>query len=96
MTLSRIMVAGAAFVALAACAQERVQIIKPPVALTECADEPVAPDLPAVDWTSVETARPIQRQRDEATLGYILGLREAWGDCAADVAGVKAWSAGLE
>jgi hypothetical protein len=83
--------------ALASCGQpERVTIVKPPVSLTTCADEPDAPSLPSVDWTSVETARPIQRQRDEATLGYILNLRSAFGSCKGTVAGVAAWSEELE
>jgi hypothetical protein len=83
-------------VVLAACEPKRIELVKPPVALTACADEPVAPDLPAVDWTSVETARPIQANRDDLTLDYILALRSAGGDCSADVAGIKAWSDGLE
>lgn len=62
-------------------------MVKPPVVLTECADEPLAPDLPARDQ---------QAERDRLTLDYILGLRSAWGDCKSKVAGIKAWSAGLD
>lgn len=80
---------------LGACEPKRIETVRPPAALTECAVEPVAPDLPRVDWSSVETARPTQQQRDLATFGYILALRTAYGDCAADVAGLKAWSDGL-
>lgn len=83
-------------VGLTACGGERVVIVKPPVALTSCADEPIAPDLAPVDWSSVETAKPVQRERDQATLAYILALRSAWGSCAATVAGVKEWAKGLE
>lgn len=56
----------------------------------------LAPALPPVDWSSVETARPIQRQRDEATVDYLLRLRSAYGSCKADVVALKEWSAGLE
>lgn len=62
-------------------------MVKPPVALTECADEPAAPDLPSRDQ---------QAQRDLMTFGYILALRSAYGDCKADVDGIKAWSEGLD
>ena len=79
-------------IALAACGQPRPVIIAPPVELTTCAAEPQAPDLPAVDWSSVETARPVQRARDVEMLAYVLAWRTAWGDCAAKVAGVRAWS----
>jgi hypothetical protein len=72
---------------LTACGPERIEIVKPPVHLTECADEPQAPSLPG---------REQQVERDRLTLDYILGLRSAWGDCAADVAGIKAWSEGLD
>lgn len=72
---------------LGACGPQRIEIVKPPVALTECADEPQAPDLPA---------REEQAERDRLTLDYILGLRSAFGDCKAKVAGVKAWSEGLD
>ena len=71
---------------LGACEPKRVEMIKPPAELTECAAEPTAPDLPG---------REQQAQRDLMTFGYILALRSAYGDCAADVAGIKAWSDGL-
>src|SRR5690606_11466218 len=80
---------------LTACEPGRIEAVRPPVALTECADEPVAPALPPVDWSSVEAARPIQRQRDEATLDYLLRLRSAYGSCKADVVAIREWSAGL-
>jgi hypothetical protein len=86
--LSRIMVAGAASVALAACGQpERVAIVPPPAHLTTCAAEPQAPSLPG---------REMQAERDALTLAYILALRSAWGSCAAAVAGIAAWGDGLE
>lgn len=80
---------------LTACEPKRIEAVKPPVALTECADEPVAPSLPPVDWSSVETARPVQRERDRLTLDYVLALRTWGGDCKADVNGLAEWSAGL-
>jgi hypothetical protein len=72
---------------LGACEPKRIEAVKPPVALTECADEPTAPDLPARDQ---------QAERDRLVFEYILGLRTAWGDCKADVVGLKAWSDGLK
>ena len=81
---------------LSAASCERPVIIAPPVELTTCAAEPQAPDLPPVDWSSVETAQPIQRARDIAMLSYVLAWRTAHGDCAAKVAGVKAWAEGVE
>lgn len=77
----------------AACGTERPTIVLPAAELAVCADEPAAPDLPAVDWSSVETARPVQRARDTAMLDYVLALRSAWGDCRADVDGLAAWRA---
>lgn len=74
-------------VTLTACEPKRIEIVKPPVALTTCADEPQAPNLPARDQ---------QAERDRLTLDYILGLRSAYGDCKSKVAGIKAWSDGLE
>jgi hypothetical protein len=67
-------------------------IVAPPVELTTCAEEPEAPSLPPVDWSSVETARPVQRARDIAMLNYVLAWRTAHGDCAAKVAGLREWS----
>lgn len=72
--------------ALGACAPKRIEIVKPPAELTRCADEPLAPDLPGRDR---------QAERDTLTLGYILNLRSAWGDCRAKVDGLRAWSEGL-
>jgi hypothetical protein len=71
---------------LTACGPERIEIVKPPVHLTECADEPQAPSLPG---------REQQVERDRLTLDYILGLRSAWGDCRSKVEGLKAWSDSL-
>ena len=71
---------------LTACGQERPAIQKPPIDLLTCAPEPDAPDLPGRDE---------QARRDVMTLDYILALRSAWGDCAANIAGVKAWADGL-
>jgi hypothetical protein len=71
---------------LTACEPKQIEVVKPPVALTTCADEPQAPLLPNRDQ---------QAERDRLTLDYILGLRSAYGDCKSKVAGVKAWSEGL-
>lgn len=71
-------------IALAACGQPRPVIIAPPADLATCALMPDAPDLPA---QSPET----QRERDEMVLQFILALRSAHGDCAAKVAGLRAW-----
>ena len=66
--------------ACAACGPQRLRVALPPAELAVCADEPLAPDLPAD-----------QAERDKQVLGYILGLRSAWGDCRAKVDGLKAW-----
>ena len=72
---------------LTACAPTRVRLAPLPAELTFCADEPQAPDLPAV-------ASPAdQVTRDMLTLDYVLALRLAWGDCKAKINGVKAWNA---
>lgn len=71
---------------LTACDPKRIETIKPPVALTTCADEPLAPDLPG---------REQQEERDRLTLDYLLGLRSAWGDCRSKVDGIRAWSESL-
>lgn len=71
--------------ALTGCGDERVRIVLPPAELTTCAAEPAAPSLP-------EQSPETQRARDEMVLDYILALRSAWGDCAAKVLGLKAWS----
>lgn len=74
-------------VSLAACGQpERIEIVRPPASLTTCADEPLAPSLPDRDQ---------QAERDALTLGYILDLRSAWGDCKSRVDGLRAWADGL-
>lgn len=66
---------------LTACG-EKVRLALPPVELTTCADEPLAPELPGQD---------MQAARDALMLGYVLALRAAWGDCRAKVDGSKAW-----
>lgn len=70
---------------LTGCAPQRLVLAAPPANLLECADEPLAPDLPGRDQ---------QQLRDTLTADYILGLRSAWGSCHAAVAGVRAWAAG--
>lgn len=69
---------------LVGCGQDRPRIALPPIELTTCADEPEAPELPV---QSAET----QRMRDELMLDFVLALRSAWGDCRAQVDGLKAW-----
>ena len=66
--------------ALTACGQERPQIVLPPADLAVCSAEPETPILP-----------PPGVERDRVVLEYVLDLREAWADCAAKVAGLKAW-----
>lgn len=66
--------------ALAACGTERLALALPPAELATCAAEPETPELPA---PGVE--------RDRIVFDYVLALRDAWGDCAAKVAGLKAW-----
>lgn len=65
----------------AACGEKPVLTL-PPLELTTCADEPVAPDLPAPE---------MQAERDRLMLDYSLGLRAAWGDCKAKVEGLRTW-----
>lgn len=77
--------------ALTACGPERPRIALPPADLASCADEPLAPDLPGVNWATIEAAKAASRARDTATLGFILSLRSAWGDCKSKVDGLKAW-----
>jgi len=62
-------------------------VAKPPVALLQCAGEPVAPDLPP---------RTFQDQRDLLMLDFVLAWRSAWGDCKAKLAGVEAWANEME
>lgn len=84
--------------ACGACAtvKERPRLTGLPADLKTCADEPEAPDLPAVDWSFLATAKAAQAQRDMMTFNYVLGLRASWGDCKAKVAGGAAWSATIE
>ncbi len=63
----------------------------PPAELAVCAIEPIAPDLPAHDWSTLPAAMARVRQRDELVLGYALALRSWGGDCQADVNGLAAW-----
>lgn len=70
-----------------ACARIEPVTVLPPVELTECADEPQAPELPG---------RDMQDERDTLVLEYILGLRSAWGDCKAKVDGLATWRAEME
>ena len=73
--------------ALAACGQREVPVlILPPAELSECADMPESPNIPARDGTD-ET----QRVRDQLTLDHILNLRTAYGSCRSKVDGLKAW-----
>ncbi len=76
---------------LCASCDGKVRLALPPAELARCADEPQAPDLPAFDWASVETAKPIAQARDMMMLAYALDLRSAWGDCSSKVAGLAAW-----
>ena len=80
-----------ALLALTACGPKPVRLALPPAELARCADEPLAPDLPAVDWSSAELARPVQQARDAMMLAWALDMRSAWGDCKARVDGLKAW-----
>lgn len=72
---------------LTGCGQDRVRVALPPVELTECAEEPLVPDLPG---------REDQARRDAMTLEYLLSLRSAWGDCKSRVAGLKGWRESME
>jgi len=47
--------------------------------------------LPAVDWSSVDTAKPIQFVRDQMTLAYVLALVASGGDCRAKVSAIAEW-----
>lgn len=61
-----------------------VKATKPPPELLTCQAEPATPDLPDPGI-----------ERDRLVLGYVLALRAAYGDCAAKVSGVRAWSDAL-
>ena len=78
---------GLALASLAACTPERPAIVKPPVELTTCAAEPVAPVLPD---------RTDQAARDMVIGTYILALVMAGADCRARVDAVRAWSEALD
>lgn len=91
--MNRLRIATCALIAplaLAGCT-ERPRIALPPAELATCADEPAPPALPLVDWTSVDTAKPVQQVRDNLMLSYVLAFRSAWGDCSSKVAGLRAW-----
>lgn len=87
-TSGRVMLRLAAVIPLAmlcaACGGEKPVLILPPVELTTCADEPLAPDLPA---------REFQDERDAMMLDFALDLRSAFGDCKAKVEGLREWRA---
>lgn len=78
---------GLALASLAACTPERPAIVKPPVELTTCAAEPVAPVLPG---------RTDQAARDMVIGTYILALVMAGADCRARVDALRAWSDALD
>jgi hypothetical protein len=80
--------------ALTACG-ENVRIVSIPTELTHCADEPGAPEIPAIDWSNLDAARAAVGLRDRLTLDFILGLRSAGADCRAKVAGAAAWNNSL-
>lgn len=73
--------------ALTACGDTHVRSVPVPAELLTCADEPAAPDLPVKDGTEA-----VQLARDTLTLGYVLSMRSAWGDCRSKVDGVRAWN----
>ncbi len=68
----------------ASCAPGRPVVTLPPANLLTCSAEPVAPELPGPGI-----------ERDQLVLGYVLGLRSAWADCASKLAGVDAWAKSL-
>ena len=68
-----------------------LRVATPPPEYLSCADWPSPPDMPAYDWTSIEIARVIARQRDLLTLAYEQAGYAAFGDCKADVNAVAAW-----
>lgn len=65
----------------------------------------MAPVLAPYEWdraltaptvqAAVDLVRAITGKRDAATLGYVVAMRSAWGDCSSNVAGVKAWTDAL-
>lgn len=95
-----------ALFALTACAPH-VRPATPPPELLECADEPAKPDLKPYDWDGIEAAAQTVKEavamarvmvlaRDRVEFDAYLAMRSAWGDCKADVAGVKAWTGTVE
>lgn len=77
--------------ALSACG-EKTRLVSLPADLTTCADEPLAPQLPAWDWSSVEAAQHVATIRDALTFEYVLQMRSFGGDCKAKVVGAAAWN----
>ena len=76
----------------AMCQPKEVPVlILPPAELAVCAEDEAAPDLPAIDWASVQTAMPIVKERGRLTLEYILSLKTTGGDCRAKVKGLATW-----
>lgn len=95
-----------AALALTACAPH-VRLATPPPELLTCAPEPDKPDLAPYDWAGIESAAQTVREavamaremvtaRDRAEFDAYLAMRSAWGDCAADVTGVRAWAGTVE
>lgn len=91
------------FLALSACGPKlNVKATKPPAELMACAAGPAAPALPPYEWdkiaaapsvaVAVDMAKAITGKRDGLMLPYVLDLRAARGDCAAKVAGTRAWA----
>lgn len=76
-----------AIFALAGCG-DSVRSTFPPPELLTCAEEPVAPDLPARNIP----VDPVQLRRDNMMLDYVLSWRKAWGDTCANVKGIAAWA----
>lgn len=76
----------------AAC-ETRVETLKPPPGLLDCADEATPPDLAPVPWSlgNLTVIQRVQAERDRQAFEYILAERSAGGDCRAKVKGVKAW-----
>jgi hypothetical protein len=75
-----------AIIALMGCTPDRPVIVKPPVELTTCAPEPIAPVLPG---------REEQAARDMLIGVYVLALVDAGADCRARVDAIKAWADAL-
>lgn len=72
---------------LSGCGHKALAVaVRPPAELLTCDGEPLPPSLPDRDQ---------QDARDALMLDYALALRSAWGSCAGNLAGVKAWSDAL-